>query len=102
MIRFDSENNERWWEFMLAWKWPHQGLTFGYDFVEPHEQAPENEMTYYSILLYLGPLSLIYKAHEQGQRNQLLDKVSKIRKENPRMVLEDAYDKAYSEIMKTK
>tara|TARA_R110001592_G_scaffold218930_1_gene472989 strand:+ start:896 stop:1051 length:156 start_codon:yes stop_codon:yes gene_type:complete len=45
---------------------------------------------------------LIYKAHEQGQRNQLLDKVSKIRKKNPRMVLEDVYDKAYSEIMKTK
>jgi len=45
---------------MLAWKWPHQGLTFGYDIVEPHEQAPENEMVYYSILIFLGPLSLIY------------------------------------------
>ncbi len=60
MIRFDSEKNGKWWEFMLAWKWPHQGLTFGYDIVEPYEQVSADEVTYYSILLYLGPLSLIY------------------------------------------
>mgnify|MGYP003146248134 FL=1 len=45
---------------------------------------------------------LIYKAHEHGQRTQLLDKVSEIRKQNPRMILEDVYDKAYFEVMKTK
>ena len=56
MIRFDSENSGKWWEFIMAWKWPHQGLTFGYDFVEPYEQASADEVTFYSILVYLGPL----------------------------------------------
>jgi hypothetical protein len=45
---------------------------------------------------------LIYKAHEQGQRTQLLNKVSEIRKQSPRMILEDVYDRAYSEVVKTK
>jgi hypothetical protein len=44
---------------------------------------------------------LIYSAHEHGQRSQLFEKVSEIRNEHPRMPLEDIYDKAYSEIMKT-
>jgi len=35
MVRFDSDDNGKWWEFLISWKWPHQGLTFGYDFVEP-------------------------------------------------------------------
>ena len=51
---YNSEEEDKWWEFLLAWKWPHQGFTIGYDLIEPNEQAPENEMTYYSILLYLG------------------------------------------------
>lgn len=59
-MRFDSDNNGKWWEFLIAWKWPHQGFTIGYDFVEPNEQPEENEMLYFSFLLYLGPLSLIY------------------------------------------
>ena len=45
---------------------------------------------------------LIYSAHEHGQRTQLLETVSKIRKSNPRIPLEDVYDMAYSEVMKTK
>jgi hypothetical protein len=45
---------------------------------------------------------LIYSANEHGQRIQLLDKVSEIRKQSPRMILEDVYDIAYSEIMKTR
>jgi hypothetical protein len=32
-FRFDSEQNGKWWEFMLGWKWPHQGFTIGYDLV---------------------------------------------------------------------
>ena len=44
---------------------------------------------------------LVYSAHEHGRRTQLLEKVSEIRKQYPRMILEDIYDKAYSEIMKT-
>jgi len=45
---------------MLGWKWPHQGFTIGYDLVEPNDQPQENEMTYYTCLLYLGCLSIIY------------------------------------------
>ena len=45
---------------MLGWKWPHQGFTIGYDFVEPEENHKDNEMVYYTLLVYLGPLSLIY------------------------------------------
>ena len=44
---------------------------------------------------------LVYSAHEHGQRSQLFEKVSEIRNEHPRMQLEDIYDKAYSEVMKT-
>jgi len=45
---------------MLGWKWPHQGFTIGYDLVAPEENYQDNEMTYYTVLIYLGPLSLIY------------------------------------------
>jgi len=59
MIKYESENSGRWWELLLAWKWPHQGFTFGYDLVQPDEQ-PDNGLYYASFLLYLGPLSIIY------------------------------------------
>ena len=45
---------------------------------------------------------LIYSAYEHGQRTQLLETVSKIRISNPKIPLEDVYDMAYSEVMKTK
>ena len=44
---------------------------------------------------------LVYSAHTHGQRNQLLNKVSEIRKEYPHIPLEKVYDKAYNIIMKT-
>ena len=60
-FRYDDDSeNGKWWEFMLGWKWPHQGFTIGYDFVEPEENHKDNEMVYYTLLVYLGPLSLIY------------------------------------------
>ncbi|MDB4378301.1 hypothetical protein N9Z41_00885 [bacterium] len=58
-LRFDSENTGKWWELLLAWKWPHEGFTIGYDLIHPDEQ-PENGLYYYSVLIYLGPLSIIY------------------------------------------
>ena len=58
-LRFDSDNTGKWWELILSWKWPHQGFTIGYDFIMPDEQ-PENGLYYYSVLVYLGPLSIIY------------------------------------------
>jgi hypothetical protein len=60
MIRFDSDNSGKWWEFLMSWKWPHQGFTVGYDLVVPEEQNEENSMTFFTILIYLGPVSLIY------------------------------------------
>lgn len=59
MIRYDSDNDSSWWEIAIAWKWPHQGFTIGYDLIIPSEQ-PDNGMYYYSVLVYLGPLSIIY------------------------------------------
>lgn len=59
-FRYDDDSgNGKWWELMLGWKWPHQGFTIGYDLVEPNDQPQENEMTYYTVLIYLGPLSII-------------------------------------------
>ena len=60
MIRFDSDNSGKWWEFLMSWKWPHQGFTVGYDLVQPTEQNEENSMTFFTVLIYLGPISLIY------------------------------------------
>ena len=60
MIRFDSDNSGKWWEFLMSWKWPHQGFTVGYDLVVPEEQNEENNMTFFTVLIYLGPVSLIY------------------------------------------
>ena len=51
----DLEGNE-WWEISLAWKWPHEGFTVGYDLIEPIE---EDEAKYFSFNLYLGPLSVL-------------------------------------------
>jgi len=60
-FRYDDDSgNGKWWECMLGWKWPHQGFTIGYDLVAPEENHQDNEMTYFTILIYLGPLSLIY------------------------------------------
>ena len=60
MIRFESDNSGKWWEFLMSWKWPHQGFTVGYDLVIPEEQNEENDMTFFTVLIYLGPISLIY------------------------------------------
>ncbi len=45
--------------------------------------------------------NLVYSAHEHGQRTQLLDEVTKLRKEYDHMPLEEIYDRAYKIVMKT-
>ena len=45
--------------------------------------------------------NLVYTAHEHGQRTELLNKVTEIRKENKNMPLEEVYERAYKIIMKT-
>jgi hypothetical protein len=44
---------------------------------------------------------LVYSAHEYGKRKVLLELVSEIRAKSPSTKLEDAYDSAYQQIMKT-
>tara|TARA_R110002153_G_scaffold21192_2_gene71036 strand:- start:1085 stop:1237 length:153 start_codon:yes stop_codon:yes gene_type:complete len=44
---------------------------------------------------------LVYSAYEYGKRTQLFDEVSKIKLESPTMHLEDIYEQAYQQVMKT-
>ncbi len=44
---------------------------------------------------------LVYSAHEHGQRTQLFEQVSKLRRGQPHKPLEDIYEEAYSIVMKT-
>lgn len=44
---------------------------------------------------------MLYSAEEHGKRTDLLQRVGEIRVENPSMTLEDIYDKAYCDVMKT-
>lgn len=52
----ENERN-KWWELSLGWKWPHEGFAIGYDLIEPIE---EDDNKYYSVNLYLGPLSVLF------------------------------------------
>jgi len=45
--------------------------------------------------------NLVYSAHDYGVRTQLLNEVTKIRKENERMPLQEVYERAYIIVMKT-
>jgi hypothetical protein len=44
---------------------------------------------------------ILYSAEEHGKRTDLLQRVGEIREANPRMTLDDVYDMAYSDVMKT-
>ncbi len=44
---------------------------------------------------------ILYSAEEHGKRTDLLKRVGEIRVNNPSMKLEDIYDIAYSDVMKT-
>jgi hypothetical protein len=44
---------------------------------------------------------LLYSAMEHGQRDALLDEVSKIRTNYPFKSLDDVYDEAYQTVMNT-
>jgi hypothetical protein len=44
---------------------------------------------------------ILYSAEKHGKRYEMLIRVGELRVNNPRMKLEDIYDKAYNEIMKT-
>jgi len=44
---------------------------------------------------------LVYSAYEHGKREVLFNEISKIKLENPSMKLEEIYDLAYQNVMKT-
>ena len=44
---------------------------------------------------------LIYSALEHGKRNDLFNAVGEIKKQHPNMLLDDVYDQAYQQVMKT-
>ena len=44
---------------------------------------------------------ILYSAEEHGKRTDLLQRVGEIRVNNPRMTLNDVYDKAYQDVMNT-
>jgi len=56
-LGYNSEESDKWWELLIAGKWPHEGFTVGYDVIEPNK---EDEMRYYGFNLYLGPFTIIY------------------------------------------
>ncbi len=45
--------------------------------------------------------NLLYSAYQHGKRDEVYKKVNEIRRLNPTMPLEEVYDKAYSQVMKT-
>ena len=45
--------------------------------------------------------NLVYSAYEHGQRESMFKEVQKVKLEYPNMPLEDIYQKAYSNVMKT-
>ena len=44
---------------------------------------------------------LVYSAYENGKREVLFNEIYKIKLENPSMKLEEIYDLAYQNVMKT-
>ena len=45
---------EKSWELLINIRWPHEGFSIGYDIIPYNEEEP-----YYSVLLYLGLVTLI-------------------------------------------
>jgi hypothetical protein len=44
---------------------------------------------------------LLYSAEEHGRRQQMFEEIKKVRTEDPKLSLEQQYEQAYQNIMKT-
>jgi hypothetical protein len=44
---------------------------------------------------------LLWNAEEHGKRQQMFEEIKKIKTENPKLNLEQQYEKAYQNVMKT-
>jgi hypothetical protein len=45
--------------------------------------------------------NLLYSAYQHGKRDEMCKKVNEIRSKNKHMPLEEVYEKAYQQVMKT-
>mgnify|MGYP005992920473 CR=1 FL=1 len=43
------------WQFLVNFRWPHQGFSIGYDLINATEEEPYN-----SVMIYLGCLTVIF------------------------------------------
>lgn len=59
-FQLENKENDKWYEIVVGWKWPHEGFTLGYDFIEPNPNPQPDEMVYCAFLLYLGCASIIF------------------------------------------
>jgi len=44
---------------------------------------------------------LLYSAEEHGKRQQMFKELKKVKNENPKLTLEQQYEQAYQNVMKT-
>jgi|TARA_B100001093_G_scaffold481138_1_gene511612 hypothetical protein len=44
---------------------------------------------------------LLYSAEEHGKRQQMFKELKKVKTENPKLTLEQQYEQAYQNVMKT-
>jgi len=44
---------------------------------------------------------LLYSAQEHGKRQQMFEEIKKVRDKNPKFTLEQQYEQAYQNVMKT-
>ncbi len=44
---------------------------------------------------------LLYSAEEHGKRQQMFKEIKKLKTENPKLTLEQQYEQAYQNVMKT-
>ena len=51
-LNFDDDKE---WELLLNFKWPHEGFTIGYDYFHPVEDDP-----FHSIFVHLGFLTIVF------------------------------------------
>ena len=47
------------------------------------------------------PEDLLYSAEEHGKRQQMFKELKKVKTENPELSLEQQYEQAYQNVMKT-
>ena len=44
---------------------------------------------------------LLYSAEEHGKRQQMFEEIKKVKTEDPKLTLEQQYEQAYQNVMKT-